>query len=44
MKFNLVISKGFFAAYSKTVNHEAPVDKEFCLSSRAYCMFLLFGT
>ena len=33
--FNIVISKGFFVAHGKTANHESPVDKEFCSSSRA---------
>ena len=28
--------QGFFAAFVKTANHKAPVDREVCLSSRAW--------
>ena len=28
--------QGFFATFVKTANHKAPVDREVCLSSRAW--------
>ena len=51
MKFNVVISKGFFAAYSKTVNHEAQLTRSFvchqelivCSCSSVHNFFLKFS-